>query len=70
MVTVMELYQLLPRTNCKLCGEATCMAFAVALLSRKKSISECTPLLEANFKSRKKNSNPCFYLLPVQGRRA
>ncbi|WP_257000038.1 (Fe-S)-binding protein [Candidatus Methanoperedens nitratireducens] len=32
----MELYQLLPRTNCKKCGESTCMAFAVALLSRKK----------------------------------
>ncbi|PKL52786.1 MAG: tRNA CCA-pyrophosphorylase, partial [Candidatus Methanoperedenaceae archaeon HGW-Methanoperedenaceae-1] len=24
MATVMELYQLLPKTNCKKCGESTC----------------------------------------------
>ena len=65
MVTVMELYQLLPRTNCKLCGEATCMAFAVALLSRKKSISECPPLLEANFKKQKERLESL--LLPSAG---
>lgn len=46
MPTVMELYQLLPRTNCKRCGYATCMAFAVELLARKKSIEDCPPMLE------------------------
>ncbi len=65
MVTVMELYQLLPRTNCKLCGEATCMAFAVGLLSRKKNISECTPLLEE--KSRKQKEKLESLLLPTKG---
>src|SRR5659263_566229 len=53
MVTVMELYQLLPRTNCKICGESTCMAFAVAMLGRKKNFAECTTLLEVNFNKQK-----------------
>ncbi len=65
MVTVMELYQLLPKTNCKLCGESTCMAFAVALLSRKKSIIECTPILEGNFKKQKEKLESL--LLPSAG---
>jgi 4Fe-4S ferredoxin len=41
----MELYQLLPKTNCKECGESTCMAFAVKLLSREVKIEDC-PFLE------------------------
>jgi 4Fe-4S ferredoxin len=65
MVTVMELYQLLPRTNCKLCGEATCMAFAVALLSRKRNIAECPPLLSENFKKQKEKLESL--LLPAAG---
>ena len=46
MVSVMEVYQLLPKTNCKKCGFPTCMAFAVELLGRRKAIEDCTPLVE------------------------
>lgn len=53
MPTVIELYKLLPGTNCKKCGESTCMAFAVALLSRKKSIPDCTPILEEDYREQK-----------------
>lgn len=35
----------LPQTNCKQCGEATCMAFAAALLQQTRSLLECTPLV-------------------------
>ena len=38
---------LLPQTNCKQCGEATCLAFAAALLQQKKSLNEC-PILVAD----------------------
>jgi len=44
-VSMLEVYALLPKTNCKQCGEPTCMAFATALLSRKRKIEECTPLM-------------------------
>jgi ArsR family metal-binding transcriptional regulator len=35
----------LPQTNCKQCGEATCMAFAAALLQQTRSLIECVPLV-------------------------
>ncbi len=43
----LDVWTLLPQTNCKQCGEATCMAFAVGLLQHKRSVIEC-PLLQAD----------------------
>jgi ArsR family metal-binding transcriptional regulator len=40
----LDVWTLLPQTNCKQCGEATCMAFAVGLLQHKRSVIECPPL--------------------------
>lgn len=40
----LDVWTLLPQTNCKQCGEATCMAFAVGLLQYKRSVIECPPL--------------------------
>lgn len=40
----LDIWTLLPQTNCKKCGEATCMAFAAALLQEKRLLSECLPL--------------------------
>ncbi len=65
MLTVMELYQLLPKTNCKKCGESTCMAFAVALLSRKKNIIDCPPVLLEDLKKQKEKLESL--LLPAAG---
>lgn len=36
--------QLLPQSNCKQCGEATCLAFAVLLVQHKRRLEECIPL--------------------------
>ena len=41
----LDILTLLPQTNCKQCGEATCMAFAVGLLQQKRKLSECLPLM-------------------------
>jgi ArsR family metal-binding transcriptional regulator len=43
----LDVWMLLPQTNCKQCGEATCMAFAVGLLQHKRSVIEC-PALHAD----------------------
>ena len=51
MISPMEIYQLLPKTNCKRCGEATCMAFALKLLTREHRIDDCDPLLEPKYSS-------------------
>jgi 4Fe-4S ferredoxin len=54
MVSAMEIYQLLPKTNCKKCGLPTCMAFAVGLLGKEKKIEECTPLFEPKYEAKRK----------------
>ncbi len=40
----LDVWTLLPQTNCRQCGEATCLAFAVGLLQHKRSVIECPPL--------------------------
>ena len=40
----LDVYALLPQTNCKQCGEATCLAFAVSLIQQTRSLDECLPL--------------------------
>lgn len=41
---IMEILKLLPLTNCKLCGYATCMAYAAALREGEISLHDCPPL--------------------------
>ena len=45
-----EIYKLLPGTNCKECGETNCMAFAAKLVNREATLQECPPLLEPKYK--------------------
>jgi len=42
----LDVWTLLPQSNCKQCGEATCMAFAFALLQHQREITECPPLID------------------------
>lgn len=44
-VSPIRVYKLLPRTNCKECGEENCMAFAVKLVNMETKLEKCTPLL-------------------------
>jgi ArsR family metal-binding transcriptional regulator len=45
-LVAMEVYQLLPQTNCKLCGEASCFAFAGKVTVGAAEVEACTPLFE------------------------
>ena len=40
-MTGLDIYKLLPKTNCKDCGFATCLAFAMALAQKKVSLDKC-----------------------------
>jgi ArsR family metal-binding transcriptional regulator len=42
----LELYGLLPRTNCKICGEDTCFNFALKLVAAQAELVRCQPLYE------------------------
>ena len=49
-VSVLDVYKLLPKTNCKMCGEPSCMAFATKLVNRTATLSQCPPLLKPEYK--------------------
>ena len=40
----LEMFKRLPRTNCRACGEQTCLAFAVKLWSGQGLLSQCKPV--------------------------
>jgi len=41
---LIEILKLLPKTNCKKCGEPTCMVFATMLAEGAKGVEDCSPL--------------------------
>jgi acetyl-CoA decarbonylase/synthase complex subunit gamma len=41
-----DVYKLLPKTNCKECGQENCMAFATKIVNREVSIDSCPPLFK------------------------
>jgi ArsR family metal-binding transcriptional regulator len=43
-LVAMEIYKLLPQTNCKLCGHPSCFAFASKVTVGEATVSACTPL--------------------------
>lgn len=45
-VSPLDVYRLLPRTNCKECGEENCMAFATKLVNREAHLEDCPPLMK------------------------
>jgi len=40
-----DVYKLLPKTNCKECGEENCLAFATKVVNREVTLEKCKPLL-------------------------
>jgi acetyl-CoA decarbonylase/synthase complex subunit gamma len=48
-ISPIDVYKLLPRTNCKECGEENCMAFATKVVNREVPIESCKPLLRKEF---------------------
>jgi acetyl-CoA decarbonylase/synthase complex subunit gamma len=47
----MNLYPLLPRTNCGECTPKTCMGFAVQLCERNLTLVQCPPLLDPKYQT-------------------
>ena len=53
-VTALQIYGWLPKSNCKACGEPTCLAFAVKLLLGEQKLNNCRPLItESSFAQNK-----------------
>lgn len=45
---VLEILKLLPRTNCRECGQSTCMVFSTLVAEGAKGPEDCPPLIEEN----------------------
>jgi len=51
--TALEVYKLLPQTNCGECGLPTCLSFAVAVSQADKGLEDCPPLFTDAFAERR-----------------
>ena len=45
-LTGLDIYKLLPKTNCKKCGRPTCLAFAMQLAQKKANLADCPDVSE------------------------
>ena len=50
----LDVFKLLPGTNCKKCGEPTCLAYAVKLAGRDIEITNCNPMFSGNYLEKRK----------------
>ncbi len=50
----LDIFRLLPGTNCKKCGEPTCLAFAVKLVGRDIEIRKCDPLFSEKYQEKRR----------------
>jgi 4Fe-4S ferredoxin len=46
---VIDIYQLLPKTNCRQCGYLTCLAFAAELRTDPGLLAQCPLLLQPEY---------------------
>ncbi len=50
----LDIFKLLPGTNCKQCGEPTCLAFAVKLAGREIKVRKCDPVFSEKYQEKQK----------------
>jgi ArsR family metal-binding transcriptional regulator len=50
---IMEILKLTPLTDCKMCGYATCMAYAAALREGEISLNDCPPLWREKYRGKR-----------------
>jgi acetyl-CoA decarbonylase/synthase complex subunit gamma len=61
----MQIYKLLPRTNCKDCGFPTCMAFAMQVAAKQKALTDCPHISEDSLESMSEASAPPMKLVKI-----
>jgi ArsR family metal-binding transcriptional regulator len=50
----LDVFKLLPGTNCGECGQPTCLAFAAKLVQQEVNVARCLPLFSGRFEDKKK----------------
>jgi len=59
----LDIYKLLPKTNCKKCGSPTCLAFAMKLAMKKAVLDECPDISAEAKKALEESSRPPIALI-------
>lgn len=62
-----QIYKMLPQTNCKECGFPTCLAFAMKLAAKQVELSACPYVTEANKAQLAESSAPPIRLVTLKG---
>lgn len=66
-ITGLEIYKLLPQTNCKECGFPTCLAFAMKLAAKQAELKQCPYVTEAAKAKLEAAAAPPIRLITVAG---
>jgi acetyl-CoA decarbonylase/synthase complex subunit gamma len=64
-LTGMQIYKLLPKTNCKDCGLPTCMAFAMQVAAKQKALTDCPHVSEEAKSELSEASTPPMKLVRI-----
>ncbi len=65
-LTGIQIYKLLPQTNCKDCGFPTCLAFAMKLAAKQVELSSCPHVSEASKTQLAESSAPPIRLISLK----
>ncbi len=49
----MDVFKLLPATNCKACGQATCFTFALKVIAGESELQKCPPLFTEPYREKR-----------------
>ncbi len=60
----LDVFKLLPGTNCKKCGEATCLAFAAMIVQQESEVAHCEQIFEEKYVEKR---GKLFSLLETAG---
>ena len=66
-LTGLQIYKLLPQTNCKECGFPTCLAFAMKLAAKQAELSACPYVSDASKQQLEAASQPPIRLITLVG---
>ena len=67
-LTGIQIYKLLPQTNCKECGFPTCLAFAMKLAAKQVDLGDCPYVTEESKTELAESSAPPIRLVDLVGR--
>ena len=62
-----QIYKMLPQTNCKECGFPTCLAFAMKLAAKQVELSGCPYVSEESKEKLAESSAPPIRLITLKG---